>query len=290
MNKCIDCGKKLTHASVRRCISCFYKHNRGKNHPSWTGGYPKCIDCGKELSNRYAERCIHCNSKYLSGKHHPGWIGGYSECIDCGKKTSSNHTLRCQSCYVKFNQGKNHPTWKERPKCLDCGKILNGNPTQRCRKCYTKYSVEENNPNYKGGKPKCSDCGKDLSRRDAKRCSACNMRILFKTMIHKKNKQENNLEKILRQILPKEYKYVGDGKVWIEGFNPDFINCNGRKKIIELFGDYWHNLPKVFDRDHKKLKIYKKYGYDCLVIWEKDLKSKNLENRILSFHKSKICH
>jgi hypothetical protein len=29
-------------------------------------------------------------------------------------------------------------------------------------------------------------------------------------------------------------------KVWIDGSNPDFINEND-KKIIELFGDFWHS-------------------------------------------------
>ena len=36
-----------------------------------------------------------------------------------------------------------------------------------------------------------------------------------------------------------EYDFVGDGKIMIGTKNPDFINIK-IKKIIEVFGDYWH--------------------------------------------------
>jgi G:T-mismatch repair DNA endonuclease (very short patch repair protein) len=49
---------------------------------------------------------------------------------------------------------------------------------------------------------------------------------------------------------------------------PDFININGQKKIVEFFGDYWH---KDINRDKIRLKTYKKYGYETLVIWQSEL-------------------
>ncbi len=67
------------------------------------------------------------------------------------------------------------------------------------------------------------------------------------------------------------YKYVGNGEVIIGFKNPDFINVNGEKKVIELYGDYWHRNDNPQDRiDH-----FKKYGFDCLVIWERELKNKD---------------
>lgn len=77
------------------------------------------------------------------------------------------------------------------------------------------------------------------------------------------------------------------GDFWIEKYNPDFVNVNGQKKILEVFGDYWHNLEGRVEKDKKKIKIYKKYGYDCLVIWEHELKNNNLTNRILNFNMAK---
>jgi predicted nucleotide-binding protein (sugar kinase/HSP70/actin superfamily) len=39
-----------------------------------------------------------------------------------------------------------------------------------------------------------------------------------------------------------DYFFKNNGKIIIERYNPDFIQCNGKKKIIELFGEYWHNI------------------------------------------------
>lgn len=72
--------------------------------------------------------------------------------------------------------------------------------------------------------------------------------------------------------------YTANGKIMIEGFVPDFMDNNGSKKIIEVFGDYWHKLPNVIKRDEKKLNIYTKYGFQILILWEHELKtlSKNI--------------
>jgi hypothetical protein len=81
------------------------------------------------------------------------------------------------------------------------------------------------------------------------------------------NKEEKFLIKFFSEHkLP--YKFVGDGKVIIENRNPDFINSNGQKKIIEFFGEHWH-VPE--DEDIKR-EIYERYGYEMLVIWGKDIK------------------
>ena len=94
------------------------------------------------------------------------------------------------------------------------------------------------------------------------------------------NKPEIVLTELLNNFLSNEYKYVGDGKVIIGGFNPDFININGQKKIIEMFGDYWHNRTDTITRDKIRLKTYKEYGYKTLIIWEHELKN-NLKKLIL---------
>lgn len=101
-----------------------------------------------------------------------------------------------------------------------------------------------------------------------------------KNMILKPNKPEKILiELINKNALP--FNYVGDGKIWIENFNPDFISKNP-KHIIEVFGDYWHNLSSYKKRDKKRLKVYFKYGYKTLIIWENELKNPNqVLNKIL---------
>ena len=80
-------------------------------------------------------------------------------------------------------------------------------------------------------------------------------------------KAEYELEILIEIACSKEYKYVGDGKVIIGGMCPDFINILGKKKVIEMFGDYWHKGQDPQDKINK----YKTFGFECLVIWESDL-------------------
>lgn len=95
-------------------------------------------------------------------------------------------------------------------------------------------------------------------------------------------------EKILNEIIEKNnlpFNYVGDGKVILGGFNPDFLSKNP-KYIIEVFGDYWHNLPNNVKKDKRKLEAYSKYGYKTLVIWEHELRDINqVLNKIKEFIK-----
>ena len=96
------------------------------------------------------------------------------------------------------------------------------------------------------------------------------------------NKKEQELYEFLQEILPDEYKFVGDGKtVDVGGCAPDFININGQKKLIELYGDYWH---KGDDEGHR-IFYFRLFGYETLIIWEHELKDKEkLREKILAFH------
>lgn len=83
------------------------------------------------------------------------------------------------------------------------------------------------------------------------------------------NKQEIKLMGILNQLYPGEWKFVGNGQVIIDGKCPDFINVNGQKKIIELYGERWHTI----DEPQKRINVFKPFGYDTLVIWVRELQN-----------------
>ena len=98
------------------------------------------------------------------------------------------------------------------------------------------------------------------------------------------NKMEEYLGKLIETACPNQYRYVGDGQIIINTLCPDFINVNGKKKVIELFGDYWHS-PEVVRGNWKRtelgrIMICNCYGFDCLVIWEHELKQKSEEELI----------
>ena len=112
------------------------------------------------------------------------------------------------------------------------------------------------------------------------------IKLLRKGLRVKPNKPEKVLKALLNILLPKEYKFVGDGEIILGGFNPDFINCNGQKKIIELYGDYWHNRKDAIKRDKLRLIAYKNYGYKTLIIWEHELKDlEKVNNKVLEFNR-----
>ena len=84
----------------------------------------------------------------------------------------------------------------------------------------------------------------------------------------KPNKPETFLLNLLNDLYPNEWKYTGDFSFTINGKCPDFTNVNGQKQLIELFGDYWHKDDNPQDR----VGIFKEFGWNTLVIWEKELK------------------
>lgn len=73
----------------------------------------------------------------------------------------------------------------------------------------------------------------------------------------------------------------GDGKLWIDGKNPDF--WDGGKHLVELFGGTWHNDKEAEERTgHFKIR-----GYDCLIIWYSRLRDpKELKNEVINWSRS----
>ena len=90
----------------------------------------------------------------------------------------------------------------------------------------------------------------------------------------KMTKPEIWVADVLKLIFGKNYeiyKYTGDRKFWINTSdakyrNPDFINEHD-KKIIEVFGRYWHRN----DNPDEVISEYKKAGWDCLIIWDDEI-------------------
>ena len=209
-------------------------------------------------------------------------------CVDCNKKLGDPRSRRCQSC---ANKGILNPIYIDgrtlkKHYCKECNKIISFigaiYGSDFCQSCSRKG---ERNKNKRRIPAKfCIDCGEEVSRYGlVKRCYSCeNIRRwedekyrlkIVKSFNRKQNNWEKELGQVLNKLLPREYKFVGDGKVILGSFCPDFININGQKKIIELFGSYWHNRKSYKKRDARKLRVYKKYGYKTLIIRDPDLKN-----------------
>ncbi|MEK6884559.1 MAG: NUMOD3 domain-containing DNA-binding protein [Nanoarchaeota archaeon] len=79
-----------------------------------------------------------------------------------------------------------------------------------------------------------------------------------------------------RHSLP--FKYVGNGEVLIGYKNPDFIETNGRKLLIEVYNNFHHKD----DYENKRGTHFKKYGYDTIFIGEEEVLAENWEERCLN--------
>lgn len=86
------------------------------------------------------------------------------------------------------------------------------------------------------------------------------------------NKKEIELDLLLQRLYPKEWKYVGNGEIILFSKSIDWININGKKEIIEFFGEHWHEKGD----EEKRINYFKQFGWDCLVIWQHELKEENL--------------
>ncbi len=106
------------------------------------------------------------------------------------------------------------------------------------------------------------------------------VRAQMKARKCKPNKEEIYVYSFLQTNFPNEWKFVGDGEFILAGKCPDFININGKKKLIEFFGDYWHK----YSEEPERIAFFKQYGFDTLVIWAHDLRNEEkLFSRVSNF-------
>ena len=93
------------------------------------------------------------------------------------------------------------------------------------------------------------------------------LRQMMSNFGNRKTKPEIKLENILSKFFPNQWLYCGDGSVCIKGKSPDFINVDGKKQVLEVFGRYWHKNEDVQIR----IEMFASFGFATLVFWEDEL-------------------
>jgi len=84
----------------------------------------------------------------------------------------------------------------------------------------------------------------------------------------KPNKPENILFNIVNTLYPDEFELNINGKLIIGGLVPDLAS-KFTNQLVEHYGDYWHRNDNPQDRINK----FAELGYQCLVVWEHELKN-----------------
>lgn len=107
-------------------------------------------------------------------------------------------------------------------------------------------------------------------------------RAIVKRARIKPNKSELRLLDYLQQWFTNGSSYVyNGGQLTIEGKVPDFVCVGEKKKIIELWGKYWHDEG---ERKERKA-LFAKYGYDTLFVNDTELKHEDeLYDRVFFWH------
>ena len=117
------------------------------------------------------------------------------------------------------------------------------------------------------------------------------IKSIVKSFNTKPNKMELKLNSILQEILPNEYALNVRAEILILGGKvPDFVNINGQKKIVELFGEYWHTeKANIYTKTEKgRIEYFQSLGWDTLIIWAKELRNtEQLKQKILKFNLTK---
>jgi len=94
-----------------------------------------------------------------------------------------------------------------------------------------------------------------------------------------------SLEDKFQKIIDKynfPYKYVGDGKVFIERYNPDFINTNHKKIAIEVYARYYklRNNKTIEEWKEERQKVFNKYGWEIIFFNEVEVNEENVLNKL----------
>jgi G:T-mismatch repair DNA endonuclease (very short patch repair protein) len=178
-------------------------------------------------------------------------------------------------------KGKRSLIWAA---CIGCGKerwtpVIKGKPQRTlCMPCAKMGKMTgAANPRYKGKvKRNCEECGKEIEvypytqkLGQGRFCSSlCSLINHWK--VGQIKREPNAAERWLINLLEQSrlpFKYVGDGQMWLENRNPDFIATNGLKLVIEIFGTYWHAVADVQQRTEH----YKTLGFNSLILWDYEL-------------------
>ncbi len=281
---------------MRDRLGRFMKGMLGKEHPRWSRKEVKCVWCGKELLRTASQRA-NCKRAFCNLKHKGKW-----QSVNCLGKDSSHygHLLSEESkeknriAHLGMHRGgvkKGNIPWNKNKKgCFSNRTIVEmqrshlGQPSSMKGKHFSEEVVEHNRQAQKlhFQNPGAIQVRKDaqLKKWRDENYREKQMKAILRGNRIKPNKAELRLFSILQKYFPGDYALNVKAEVMILGGKiPDFVNVNGQKKVIELYGDYHHQDEKLEnggDGGRKREEIFAKCGFETLIVWEHELLNEDL--------------
>ena len=213
----------------------------------------------------------------------PVCVEEMNSCLECGKPTKNRFcSARCVCHYLRPPGCKRSEETKEKIRTARARQINSPENNPEIGKKISK-AIKGRIP-WNNGLTAKTDARLHYTRETGKRAAE-----LVNSDWHKYHTEESikktlsvmsptSIELKLTEIITKHglpFKFVGTGEVIINGKIPDYININHKKQLIELFGNYWHSLERTgrnrLEEEENRIKIFEKYNYLTLVIWEDEL-------------------
>ena len=205
-------------------------------------------------------------------------------CRICGVVLTSHEATYCRKHQGITISGDKNPA--KRPEVQK--KIVAGLAKVKVQRC-------ENISKGKKGKPRYDSRGENnvAKRPEVRKKIKDNNAMKRKEVVAKQiqsgkaapNFPERYLFNLVDSLFPSEYMLNPRGEVIrIGNKRPDIVNVNGQKKVIEHFGRQWHKP----EDELKRIDFLKKFGFDCLVVWNEEFKDlETLRLKLLEFHSRK---
>lgn len=256
-----------------------------------------CLQCNKEfLTNRdHSKYCSNeCRINSMSTILNPLRKRKIIKCEECDKEVEvQNYTKRrfCSISCASKNQQKNNNTIKLKKNKFSC---------DHCGKEYETW-------NYRKVSKFCSNECKHLSGRIKRKCNSCDKVYISSNWEDEGycsneckskfvGKRTSKFEKEIFEFLKLKIKNLTvDSNVFIDlkmrKTFPDILINN--KILIECYGDYWHCNPlffnpdyyhkqirktakEIWENDNQRVKLLTDNGYEVIIIWENDYKTKKI--------------
>lgn len=261
----------------------------------------RCPGCEKDfVVSRKKPKMKYCSRicYFKDAKGRPKREPRFQKCVLCRKEFKVRGFTRkrvycSQKCYYKSRKGEERSPRIKR-ECLGCGTVFQV-PIRKPKKkyCSHKCAIKINSQ-----KPRSDETKRKMSE-SSKRVGVFKrlwkdlefQKHLYKSRTQRPTQPEKWMEAALNRVCPGEYKYTGNGDFIIDGLNPDFVNVNGQKKLVEVFGAAYHDPKKAFKKVpyrstyQGRKRVFARFGYKTLIIWDYEMKdTAKVERKIRRFH------